>query len=294
MIGAAVLAVPLLLIVWVVGFASGQSCAPASITVADDRVPANLGAYGHEQLLNAATTINVGANHQAPAAAQTIALMVAITDSGLDEPLEAADQFYVELLAQSSWQSVAPSVAANTVLGGEDPYAYEDAYGDAARILAALGGSAACAPAAPGSVNSLGWAMPVEYTSITGTYGPRAVICVRGSCSRPFHYAVDLAAPRDSPIYAAAAGTVVKAGPNGGSGNTILVDHGNGIVTGYSHMYADGMLVVVGQHVSAGQVIGRVGCAGICTGDHLHFEVKLSGVNVNPVPFMAERGYVID
>jgi murein DD-endopeptidase MepM/ murein hydrolase activator NlpD len=86
---------------------------------------------------------------------------------------------------------------------------------------------------------------------------------------------VDLGAPNGTPIYAAAAGTVIVSkvgGFNGGYGNYIVIDHGNGVQTLYSHLATD--LVSVGQDVGRGERIGTVGMTGAATGFHLHFEVR--------------------
>jgi murein DD-endopeptidase MepM/ murein hydrolase activator NlpD len=81
-------------------------------------------------------------------------------------------------------------------------------------------------------------------------------------------------------IAAAGAGTVIFAGVKGGYGNTIMIDHGGGMVTLYAHQssFAAGY----GSKVAAGQVIGYVGSTGDSTGPHLHFEVRLGGTPVNP------------
>lgn len=86
---------------------------------------------------------------------------------------------------------------------------------------------------------------------------------------------VDMAAPSGSPIYAAAGGTVIVSrvgGWNGGYGNYVVIDHGNGVQTLYAHMSTDD--VSVGETVSRGQKIGSVGNTGQSTGYHLHFEVR--------------------
>lgn len=86
---------------------------------------------------------------------------------------------------------------------------------------------------------------------------------------------VDIAAPAGTPIYAAAGGTVIVSrvgGWNGGYGNYVVIEHGNGVQTLYAHMSADN--VSVGQSVSRGQAIGTVGNTGQSTGYHLHFEVR--------------------
>ncbi len=70
----------------------------------------------------------------------------------------------------------------------------------------------------------------------------------------------------------------------------MVVDHGGGVLTRYGHMTDDGVLVVVGQQVAAGQQLARVGSAGDSTGCHLHLEVWVDGAAVDPEPFLAARG----
>jgi murein DD-endopeptidase MepM/ murein hydrolase activator NlpD len=101
------------------------------------------------------------------------------------------------------------------------------------------------------------------------------------SGSSRMHTGVDLGASSGTPIKAAEGGTVVMAGPNGGYGNWTLIDHGGGLATGYGHQSAIG--VRVGQHVSRGEVIGRVGSTGASTGPHLHWEVRVNGNPVDPM-----------
>ena len=105
-----------------------------------------------------------------------------------------------------------------------------------------------------------------------------------GSVSQPFHaghLAVDIAAPYGAQVVAAQAGVVTSVGwRNNGGGNVISIDHGNGMVTVYNHLGA--FWVSSGQYVAAGQGIGAVGCTGICTGPHVHFEVIVNGVIDNP------------
>jgi murein DD-endopeptidase MepM/ murein hydrolase activator NlpD len=83
---------------------------------------------------------------------------------------------------------------------------------------------------------------------------------------------------------------VVQAERDGTYGNWVLIEHGDGIQTGYAHIVNGGTEVAVGQNVEAGQEIARVGATGAATGCHLHFEVRISGKAVDPVPFMAKRG----
>jgi len=85
---------------------------------------------------------------------------------------------------------------------------------------------------------------------------------------------------------------VLRAGWNsGGYGNLVEVDHGRGITTRYGHMSA--VLVSAGQHVTRGQQIGRMGSTGRSTGNHLHYEVRIDGRAVNPIPFMKSTDYVL-
>ena len=131
-----------------------------------------------------------------------------------------------------------------------------------------------------------GWALPVSGW-ISSPFGPRVRPC--GICNA-FHLGVDLATGTGTIIRAAHDGTVVYAGWNGTYGYFILIDHGSGVYTGYAHMEYGGILVSIGQQVAAGQPIGRVGMTGDATGPHLHFEVRLNGVQINPYPFMLARG----
>jgi murein DD-endopeptidase MepM/ murein hydrolase activator NlpD len=98
------------------------------------------------------------------------------------------------------------------------------------------------------------------------------------------HAGIDIAVPSGTPIHAAAAGTVVIAGWVGGYGNYTCIDHGGGLATCYAHQSSIG--VSVGQHVEQGQVIGLTDCTGHCFGPHLHFEVRVNGVPVDPLGYL--------
>ncbi len=118
--------------------------------------------------------------------------------------------------------------------------------------------------------------------AVTSLFGPR-VHPIFGDVRN--HDGVDFGAVMGTPIRAAAAGTVVAAGPRGGYGNATIIDHGNGLATMYAHQSET--FVVAGATVTAGQVIGAVGSTGFSTGPHLHFEVRLSGVPVDPLLYLA-------
>ncbi|HCW51563.1 MAG TPA: peptidase M23, partial [Clostridiales bacterium] len=96
-----------------------------------------------------------------------------------------------------------------------------------------------------------------------------------------FHHGIDIGAPYGSYIRAARAGRVVFAGWKGGYGYTVILDHGDGVTTLYAH--TSRLLVRYGQWVETGQVIAKVGSTGYSTGPHLHFEVRVNGVSVNPL-----------
>jgi len=138
-----------------------------------------------------------------------------------------------------------------------------------------------------GQVSGQGWALPVSGW-ISDRFGPRPDKPVSSSGS--FHYATDLAAGCGAQIYAATAGTVSYAGWLGTYGNWVLIDHGNGIQTGYAHIQPAGILVGVVQNVAAGQNIARVGTTGGSSGCHLHFEVRVDGSRIDPEPFMSAKG----
>ena len=109
-----------------------------------------------------------------------------------------------------------------------------------------------------------------------------------GSISQYYHaghLALDIAAPYGSIVVAAA--VVAPACPGHGTGvggNVIAIDHGNGMQTVYNHLGS--IWVGVGQYVGAGQGIGAVGCTGMCTGPHVHFEVIVNGVIDNPLRYL--------
>lgn len=98
------------------------------------------------------------------------------------------------------------------------------------------------------------------------------------------HTGVDLDAVSGTPIRAAGDGVVVSAGWLGGYGQATIIEHGGPLATLYAHQSQ--LLVSVGQRVTGGQVIGRVGCTGTCTGPHLHYEVRINGDPVNPAGYL--------
>lgn len=131
---------------------------------------------------------------------------------------------------------------------------------------------------------------PVKMdVSFTSGFGVRSDPFHAGAAMHP---GIDLAGAYGTPIYATADGTVLRAGWNsGGYGNLVEIDHGRGITTRYGHMSA--ILVHPGDRITRGQQIGRMGSTGRSTGNHLHYEVRIDGRAVNPIPFMKSTDYVL-
>lgn len=127
------------------------------------------------------------------------------------------------------------------------------------------------------SYSSEGFMNPLNGAgTISSPYG------YRGSS---FHKGIDIAASAGTPIYAASAGTVIYSGyNNGGYGNLIILDHGNGYQTYYAH--CSSLYVRVGQTVSAGQNIAGVGNTGNSFGNHVHFEIRNDGTPINPYGYI--------
>ncbi|MGH8287739.1 MAG: M23 family metallopeptidase [Steroidobacteraceae bacterium] len=125
---------------------------------------------------------------------------------------------------------------------------------------------------------------PVDTGYISSGFGERVDPFTGGE---EFHEGIDFAAPDGTRIHAVAAGVVTWAGPRGGYGNMVQIDHGNGYATRYGH--AEKVLVHVGETVNRGDVIALVGDTGRSTGPHVHFEVLRNGHEVNPARFVALR-----
>lgn len=124
---------------------------------------------------------------------------------------------------------------------------------------------------------------PLTSSYMSSNYGMR-VHPVLGRRSR--HKGIDLAAPTGTPIYATADGKVSRADRSRTYGLVVYLEHGADLQTRYAHMSR--MLVADGQAVKKGDVIGYVGSTGRSTGPHLHYEVRVDGVAVNPIPYMKE------
>lgn len=106
------------------------------------------------------------------------------------------------------------------------------------------------------------------------------------------HAGLDFRGPIGTPILAAAPGRVSFVGQKSGYGNVVEVDHGQGIMTRYAHL--SGFTTRVGTQIGAGQQIAKMGSTGRSTGSHLHFEVRLNGVAVNPRRFLEAKADVLE
>ena len=128
---------------------------------------------------------------------------------------------------------------------------------------------------------------PVTALSLTSNFGVRSDP-FRGG--RAMHAGVDIPGAYATPIYATADGIAGRTGRIGGYGNLIELEHGRGIQTRYGHLSS--ILVAPGTRVKRGQLIGLMGSTGRSTGNHLHYEVRIDGRAVNPVPFMQTNDYL--
>ena len=128
---------------------------------------------------------------------------------------------------------------------------------------------------------------PVKGSKFTSGYGVRSDP-FRGRAA--MHAGIDLAGPVGTPIYATADGVVGRSKWVGGYGNLVELDHGRGIQTRYGHLSRS--LVSEGQRVKRGDQIAMMGSTGRSTGSHLHYEVRIDGKAVNPVPFMQSSDYL--
>lgn len=124
---------------------------------------------------------------------------------------------------------------------------------------------------------------PVRGHAQTSAFGTRIDPFTK---RRAFHSGVDFPAPTGTPIYASAGGRIIYAGWRRAYGNTVEIDHGDGLVTRYAH--ASKVLVKKGQVVMPGEKIAKVGSTGRSTGAHLHFEILRDGRFVNPKAYLAQ------
>ena len=128
--------------------------------------------------------------------------------------------------------------------------------------------------------------MPVDGVHLSSDYGMRTHPVLGG---RRQHKGVDLAGPVGTPIHAAADGVVSRADWFSSYGLFVSLEHGGSLQTRYGHMSR--LNVAAGQQIHKGDVIGYIGTTGRSTGPHLHYEVRIAGAAVNPVPYLQAGAY---
>lgn len=126
----------------------------------------------------------------------------------------------------------------------------------------------------------MAWPVP-GYENVGSPFGPRMHPILHYT---RMHTGIDIGAPHGAKIIASGSGKVIYSGYRGGYGNTVMIDHGNGVVTLYAHQSS--IVAGNGSRVTRGEVIGRVGSTGMSTGPHLHFEVRVNGSPRNPMNYL--------
>ena len=294
---------------------------------------AEVNGYAGEQLVNALHILRAGADLGMSVRDQTIGVMTAMGESSLRvldrgdaagpdsrglfqqrdngawgsyedrmDPYQSATSFFEAMIQLHGRDSLEPTIVAHRVQRNADPFHYARFWDDAIAVVEALSGAGtdltpgtgtqvcSSAPTAPGTVSPEGWALPA-HGPINSGYGIRRDP-VTGAFTR-LHAGLDFQAGGcGGPIWAAQDGTVIDVFTDQHGGWTLDVDHG-GVLTRYKHMYASGILVSVGDQVSAGDQIARTGSSGWSTGCHLHFEIHVDGSPVDPQQFLADLGVAL-
>lgn len=140
----------------------------------------------------------------------------------------------------------------------------------------------------PSATMSVPSARPLNTATFTSGFGVRSDP-FRGQAA--MHAGIDLAAPTGTAVYATADGVVDHASWEGGYGNMVEIDHGKGLASRFGHLSR--ILVHPGQTVHRGDMIALVGSTGRSTGPHLHYEVRLDGHAVNPIPYLQAGDFVV-
>jgi len=267
----------------------------AVVTINSELVPASVGSFVDDQVVNAAILVGVGLELGVPERGQVIAVMTAIAESGLSpvdedvkvgpdsaglfqqgaggkwgtradraDPATSARNFYAKLVTIPGWDAMEPTLAADAVQRGEDPNVYAGYWDQASEMVRTLSTGAVTATMRP-CVTAFGalsngtaaWANPL-VGRITSPFGYR-VHPVLGVTAQ--HTGTDVAAKCGTPVTAAADGIVVWAGGGlqGRTGNQVVVYHGDGVLTRYGHLLSGTVLVSVGATVTRGQQLASVG-----------------------------------
>ena len=220
----------------------------------------------------------------------SIGVLQLIDDHGFTaqrlDPLFSVSWFYsgVQRFKAPTYTEMPVGALAQRQQRSAFPFRYSEEEAWATAVVSALEDGAtpaACAPLASGP-----WTSPVAVGAfrLSSDFGPRSSPGGIGSTN---HSGLDFAAPDGTMIYAASAGRVVAAGSAGGYGNLVRLAHADGVETYYAHQSR--VSVTVGDIVEPGTPIGFVGSTGNSTGNHLHFEVRISGTPTDPYPWLAEH-----
>ena len=209
----------------------------------------------------------------------------------LDEQIAAAAAL-VKSLEENSANAEAEYAAIDAALDEADAeiqakiIALQKQYAAAQAAQTASSGGGVAASTGTGVVaqGDLIWPLP-SSNLVTSEYGNRAQPTVGASTN---HKGLDINANQGDSVVSAAGGTVILVGNQGskGYGNYVIVDHGNGVTSLYGHL--DSVNVSVGQSVDQGQQLGGAGMTGTATGNHLHFEVRENGVQVDPGQYYSD------
>ena len=302
-------------------------CGPAGSLTVDPATapPVPVAGYSGTQLVNAALIVNAGQALGVSVRGQTIGVMTAMGESSLTvidygdaagpdsrglfqqrdngawgsyadrmDPTTSATNFFRALITVPGWETLPPTIAAHRTQHNANPDHYTRYWDAAIAVVTALAGAQVLPTSTAGTGALACQTQPISNLNVPPGSWTRPAIGPEtsgfGMRWGRMHNGQDIAPACGQPIYAAAAGTDVRAGPSSGYGNLIAIDHGGGILTRYAHMYPSDVLVSVGDQVAAGAQIARVGSYGDSTGCHLHFEVLVDGAFTDPAPFMTARG----
>ena len=229
---------------------------------------------------------------QAKVAKEALCALAKTAEQALNEAIAASSAVEAKLAEQQQYAGTLQAQLA-VLTEGRAATEADFAKGEEVRRAAEAAAAAAASRGAgagrdAGQLSGQGWALQVSGW-ISSVFGPRPNKPVAGVGA--FHYGTDVAAGCGRPVYAATAGTVIYADWLGSYGNWVLIDHGNGVQTGYAHNSR--ILVSRGQQVAAGANIALVGTTGASTGCHSHFETRVDGARIDPEPFMSARGITI-
>ena len=214
-------------------------------------------------------------------AKDALQVLAATAQAAMIEAQAAADASAAALQEQEENQATLKAQLATLV---ENRVATEAEYKKGVEEAWGAGAGAA------GPISDSGWTRPSTGYASAESYGPRVPPFPGAS---EWHFGADIGAGCNAGIFAASAGTVVYAGLNGGYGNFVMIDHGNGITSSYAHIVNGGIKVRNGQSVGPGMLIALVGTTGASNGCHLHFEIRTNGNPTNPVYYLRNQGVSI-